>query len=314
MPAPNPAFGAHLQPFAGITSFMRCPATRDLLGADVAIVGAPYDSATSYRSGARFGPRKIREASAMLWGHHNPFDLKPLAALNVVDYGDVDVIPTAILETYRHIEAEVGAILSAGLTVITLGGDHSISLPLLRAHAQKYGPLSVIHFDAHPDTWEREFGNQPYSHGTGFMRALEEKLIAPERYIQVGLRGPTETGRDWQKTRDLGGHVITADEAWHLGLPTVIETIRAVAQGPVYVTFDIDVADPAFAPGTGTPEVGGFASRELLQILRGLRGLNFVGFDLVEVSPPYDHSDLTALLAANVVFEFLALLADCKKQ
>ena len=303
------AFGSDQEPFAGIPSFMRRPATRDLAGVDVAVVGVPFDSGTSYRSGTRFGPRKIREASLMLWGYNNPLAVKPLDALKVIDYGDVDVIPPSIVDTYQNVESEVGAILHAGATVISLGGDHSISLPLLRAHARKFGPLSVVHFDSHPDTWDTEFGGRPYSHGTPFRRALEEKLINPAGYIQVGLRGPTSGARDWQEARDLGVRVITLDEAAALGVPAVIAAIHETVKGPTYVSLDIDAADPAFAPGTGTPEVGGFTSHQLLQLVRGLRGLDLVGFDLVEVCPPYDHGDITAILAANLAFEYLSLIA-----
>jgi agmatinase len=303
------AYGAELQPFAGITSFMRCPVTRDLDGVDLAVVGVPFDSGTSYRSGTRFGPRKIREASLMLWGYNNPLAVRPLDVLKVVDYGDVDVIPPSIVDTYANIEAEVGTVLAAGVTVLALGGDHSISLPLLRAHARRWGRLGLIHFDSHPDTWDSEFGGRPYSHGTPFRRALEEQLIDPARYIQVGLRGPTSGASDWQDARDLGVRVITMDDAAALGMPAVADAIRATATGPVYVTLDIDSADPAFAPGTGTPEVGGFTSHQLLHMVRCLRGLDLVGFDLVEVSPPYDHGDITAILAANLAFEFLSLRA-----
>jgi agmatinase/guanidinopropionase len=303
------AYGAELQPFAGIASFMRCPASRDLEGVDVAIVGVPYDGGTSYRSGARLGPRKIREASLMLWGYNNPLGVKPLDVLRVVDYGDVDAIPPSIADTMQNIEAEAGAVLAAGATVIALGGDHSISLPLLRAHARQHGPLSVVHFDSHPDTWDTEFGGRPYSHGTPFRRALEERLIRPDGYVQVGLRGPTSGAGDWQAARDLGGRAVTLDQAAEMGLPAVIAAIRETVRGATYVSLDIDAADPAFAPGTGTPEVGGFTSHELLRLVRGLQGLDLIGFDLVEVCPPYDHGDITAILAANLVFEFLSLIA-----
>jgi agmatinase/guanidinopropionase len=310
------AYGAELQPFAGISSFMRCPVTRDLAGVEVAIVGLPYDGGTSYRSGARFGPRAIRAASLLLWGYNNPLAVRPLDVLRVVDYGDVDVIPPSIVDTMTNITAEVGAVLAAGATVIALGGDHSCSLPLLRAQAAHRGrPLGVVHFDSHPDTWDTEFGGRPYSHGTPFRRALEEQLIDPARYVQVGLRGPTSGPADWQDARDLGARVITFDEAAALGVPAVLEQIHAtVSGGPVYVSLDIDAADPAYAPGTGTPEVGGFTSHELLRLVRGLRGLDLVGFDLVEVSPPFDHGDITAILAANLAFEFLSLLAVRKAQ
>ena len=303
------AYGSELQPFAGITSFMRCPVSRDLAGVEVAIVGLPYDGGTSYRSGARFGPRKIREASLMLWGYNNLLGVKPLDILKVIDYGDVDVIPPSITDTMANIESEVGGILSAGPTVIALGGDHSTSLPLLRAHARQFGPLALIHFDSHPDTWDTEFGGRPYSHGTPFRRAIEEKIIDPRRCIQIGLRGPTSGVNDWQVARDFGVRVITMDEAATMGVPAILAAIRETVSGPAYVTLDIDAADPAFAPGTGTPEVGGFTSHQLLQLVRGLNGLDLVGFDLVEVSPPYDHGDITAILAANLAFEFLSLMA-----
>ncbi len=308
------AFGSDQEPYAGIASFMRRPATRDLAGVDVAIVGVPFDSGTSYRSGTRFGPRKIREASLMLWGYNNPLAVRPLEVLNLVDYGDVYVIPPSIVDTYANIEKEVSAILDSGVAVVALGGDHSISLPLLRAHAKKFGPVSVVHFDSHPDTWEHEFGPaQRYSHGTPYRRALEEKLIKPGGYIQIGLRGSTSGIGDWQTARDLGARVITMDEATEMGVPAVIKAIHETVSAPTYVSLDIDAADPAFAPGTGTPEVGGFTSRELLQLVRGLKGLNLVGFDLVEVSPPYDHGDITAILAANLAFEFLSLRAVQKR-
>jgi len=302
------------QPFMGIPTFARRPHTRDVNGADVAIVGVPYDSATSYRSGTRFGPRAIREMSLLLWGYNNPLAVAPFQSLKVIDYGDVDIIPINIEDTYANIEREVGAILDAGVTVVTLGGDHSIALPLLRAHARQHGPLAVVHFDSHPDTWNSEFGNRPYSHGTPFRRAIEEKLIDTSAYIQVGIRGPTSGPGDLHDARDLGARVITIDEAMSIGIPAILEEVHARAAGKkVYVSFDIDAVDPAFAPGTGTPEVGGLTSYQALQLLRGLKGLDLVGFDLVEVSPPYDHGDITAILAANLAFEFLSLIA-LKKQ
>jgi agmatinase/guanidinopropionase len=297
----------------GIPTFARQPHTRDVAGADAAIVGVPFDSGTSYRSGARFGPRKVREMSLLLWGYNNPLGVAPFKALKVVDYGDVDIIPVNIEDTYANIEREVGAILDAGATVVALGGDHSIALPLLRAHAGRHGRLGVAHFDSHPDTWNSEFGGKPYSHGTPFRRAIEENLIDTSAYIQIGIRGPTSGAGDLQDARDLGARVITIDEAMAIGIPAVLEEIhRRVAGKKVYLSFDIDAVDPAFAPGTGTPEVGGFTSYDALQLVRGLQGLNLVGFDLVEVSPPYDHGDITAILASNIAFEFLSLIARKK--
>jgi agmatinase/guanidinopropionase len=298
------------QPFMGIATFARQPHTRDLVGVDATIVGVPFDSGTSYRSGARFGPRKIREMSLLLWGYNNALAIAPFKELKVVDYGDVDMVPVNIEDTYANIEREVGAILDADVTVVALGGDHSIALPLLRAHAQRHGPLAVVHFDAHPDTWNTEFGSRPYSHGTPFRRAIEEKLIDTGAYLQVGIRGPTSGASDLQDARDLGARVITIDEALSIGMPAIVQEIHDKAAGKkVYVSLDIDSVDPAFAPGTGTPEVGGFTSHQMLQLVRGLKGLKLVGFDLVEVSPPYDHGDITAILASNLAFEFLSLLA-----
>jgi len=310
MSFPNPALGAHLQPFSGITTFMRQPATRALMGVDVAIVGIPFDSGTSYRSGTRFGPRKIREASLMLWGHNPVLGVSPLEKLNLVDYGDVEVIPVDIRATMENVTREVGDILAQNVMVVSLGGDHSLSLPLLRAHAAKHGPLAVVHFDSHPDMWNREFGEAyPYSHGTPFIRAVEEGLIDTSAYLQVGIRGPVSGPEDYADAIRLGADIITIGQAFEMGIPATVETIRTkIGTRKVYVTLDIDATDPAYAPGTGTPEVGGFTSFQMLQMVRGLKGLNLVGFDLVEVNPQYDHGDITAILAANLVFEFLSLL------
>jgi agmatinase len=311
---PNPAYGAHLEPFHGIPTFMRQPASRDLEGIDVAILGVPFDSGTSYRSGTRFGPRKIREASLILWGFNSVLGVAPADALEIVDYGDVEVIPVDISATLGTITSVVSVILQQGVTVVALGGDHSITLPLLRAHAAKFGPLAVIHFDSHPDTWKSEFGEHPYSHGTPFRRALEEGLIDTNAYVQVGIRGPVSAPNDLDDARQLGAHILTIDMAFEMGMTQVVKTIHdTVGDRPAYVSLDIDSVDPAYAPGTGTPEVGGFSSYQMLQLIRGLQGLNLVGFDVVEVSPPYDCGDITAILAANLTFEFLSLVALTKE-
>lgn len=312
MDTDNPALGAELQPFSGITTFMRQSATRDLEGVDVAIIGVPFDSGTSYRSGARFGPRALRASSLMLWGYNPVLEVAPLDHLRVVDYGDVDVIPVDIEATMDRITDEVRKVLLAGATAVTMGGDHSISLPLLRAHAGRFGPLAVVHFDSHPDTWNEEFGKEfPYSHGTPFRRALEGKLIDPAAYIQVGIRGPLGGADDYTQATRLGAEMITIGKAFDRGIPAVVEHLQKRLSGrKVYVSLDIDAADPAYAPGTGTPEVGGFTSYQLLQLVRGLQGLDLVGFDLVEVNPAYDHGEITSLLGANLMFEFLSLLAN----
>lgn len=298
------------QPFQGIATFGRVPHSQDYSGADVAILGVPFDASVSYRSGTRFGPRAIREQSLLLWGYNNVLRVAPFQALNIVDLGDVDVVPVDIVATHRAIEATVAPIIAAGCKVIALGGEHSISLPLLRAHAAKYGPLAVVHFDAHPDTWDEEYSGYKYSHGTPFRRAIEEGLIDTSAYLQIGIRGPTAGPQDYVDARNLGAKLITIDEAFTLGVERLSTLIReTVGTRPVYVTLDIDAVDPAFAPGTGTPEVGGFSSYQMLQLVRGLNGLNCVGFDLVEVSPPFDGQQITAILGSNLVFEFLSLLA-----
>lgn len=298
------------QPYQGICTFGRRPHTRELSGVDVAILGVPYDSSTSYRSGARFGPRAIREQSLLLWGYNNAQQVAPFEVLNVVDYGDVDVIPVDIVATHRVIEQTAATILESGSRLISLGGDHSISLPLLRAHHKRHGPLAVVHFDAHPDTWDEEYPTFKYSHGTPFRRAIEEGLIDTDAYLQIGIRGPTAGPQDYADARQLGARLITFDEATDLGVRGVLAEIQQrVGPRPVYVTLDIDAVDPAFAPGTGTPEVGGFTSHQMLQLLRGLTGLKLVGADLVEVAPPFDSQNITAILAANLVFELLSLMA-----
>jgi agmatinase/guanidinopropionase len=307
---PNPAFGAHLEPYHGIPSFMRLPASREFDGVDVAIVGIPFDSGASNRPGTRFGPRKIREASLLLWGYNQVLGVAPTEALNIVDYGDVSTIAVDINATMENITSEVKGILENDVTVVAFGGDHSISLPLLRAHASKFGPPAVIHFDSHPDTWDWEFKDQPYSHGTPFRRAIEEELIDTSAYLQIGIRGPTSWANDLSNAEEMGAKILTIDRVFEMGIPAVIAEMRAtIRERPVYVSLDIDSVDPAFAPGTGTPEVGGLTSYQILQLVRGMRGLNIIGFDLVEVSPPYDHGEITAILASNLAFEFISLLA-----
>lgn len=303
----DPVFAA--QPYAGIASFGRVPHTTDVQGVDAVILGVPYDSSTSYRSGARFGPRAIREQSMLLWGYNNAQQVAPFRSLKVIDYGDVDVVPPSITATHLQIELVASKILSSGARLITLGGDHSISLPLLRAHARQHGAVAVVHFDAHPDTWDSEYPGQPYSHGTPFKRAIEEGLIDTSAYFQIGIRGPTNGPQDYIDATNLGARMITLDEFRQRSVADVIQEVRAkVGDRPTYVTLDIDAVDPAFAPGTGTPEVGGLTSYEILQLVRGLRGLKMIGFDLVEVAPPYDPTQITSILAANLVFEFLSLL------
>ena len=294
--------------FGGIATFARRPHRPDPTGADVAVVGVPYDSATSFRSGARFGPRGIRAASQVLRPYNSAMDVEPFALLEVVDAGDVPVAPAYVEETQERITAVVGRLLDAVGVVVALGGDHSVSLPLLRAQRRKHGPVALVHLDAHPDTWSDEFGLR-YGHGTPFWHAAKEGLVDTDASIQIGMRGPTDAPDDLRRSRELGYHMVTGEEFWELGVDGTLARVHQVVRGPAYLSLDIDVADPAYAPGTGTPEVGGLTSRQLLTLVRGLAGLDLVGMDVVEVAPPFDHGEITSLLAANLVYEFLSVLA-----
>jgi len=291
-------------------SFMRLPLTRDLALADLVVVGLPFDLGVNHRPGARFGPRGIRTGSAQirqypmnadgLWG--------PFRRLRVVDYGDLDLVNAYIETAVAQIEAGLTPIFAAGVVPIALGGDHTVTLPALRAAAKMHGPLALVHFDAHPDFWPPPAPERPYHHGTVYRIAAAEGLIDLSRSVQVGIRG-TMSAMVVEDARAAGFALITADEFCDLGVAETLRQIQARATGKVYVSLDIDCADPAFAPGTGTPEVAGLSSRELVQLVRGLRGLDFAGFDLVEVSPPYDQSEITAMLAAHCVYEFIELVA-----
>ena len=288
---------------------MRLPHVEDPHGLDVAIVGVPYDGGTSYRPGARLGPREIRAQSSLIRPYSYFQKVAPFDRLNVADVGDVDAPPVSIEKCYDAVTARIGAIADAGAQPIVIGGDHSISLPILRALAKRHGPLALVQFDAHIDTWDEYFGSK-YFHGTPFRRAIEEGLIDGKRFIQVGIRGPMYGEDDFDFHREHGITMIDIDEVKARGIPWTVEQIRRVVTGPAYMTFDIDSVDPAFAPGTGTPEVGGLTSHEAQQLVRGLNGLSLVGGDVVEVSPPFDGTgQITALLAANLMFEFLCVLA-----
>lgn len=296
--------------WGGAYTFARCPATRDLSQADAAIFGIPVDIATMYRPGARFGPRGIRDASAQLRPHDwRPDEVEaPYDRLRVVDYGDLDVYPGYIEQTMERLLEQLTPIVESGTLPVMLGGDHSASLPVLRALAQKHGTMSLVHFDAHPDYWKGPEG-RPYHHGTPFRIATEEGLIDPNASVQVGIRGTLSAGII-AEARAAGFHLLTADEFAQQGVRTTVEAIQRIASLPVYVSLDIDSVDPAYAPGTGTPEVAGLTSREIVELVRGLSGLPFVGFDVVEVAPAYDSGEITALLAANLVHEFLMLLRE----
>src|SRR5215471_9148424 len=297
--------------FAQPPTFMRLPHQTDLAGVDVAMLGVPFDSGTSYRSGARLGPREIRAQSSLIRPYSYFQKIAPFETLTIVDAGDIDAPPVGIEPAYAAIEAGVRRILDAGVMPLVVGGDHSISLPCLRAVAAAHGPVALVQFDAHIDTWGDYFGGK-YFHGSPFRRAIEERLIDPTRYVQVGIRGPMYgEAEDFTYQRDLGVTTIDIRMVKREGVAAAIARVREVAgQAPVYVTFDIDSVDPAFAPGTGTPEVGGLSSFEAQVLVRGLAGVNIVGCDVVEVAPAFDGpGQITALLAANIMFELLCVRA-----
>jgi agmatinase len=300
--------------FSGVRTFMRLPNTQDLENADVAIVGAPFDTGASFRVGARFGPEGIRSASHLLRPYNPSQDIIIFEHLSVIDYGDVPVVPGYIEESYRRIAEGLEPLHRAGVVPIVLGGDHSIALPELRAAAAVHGPLALVQFDSHPDTWDSYFGEK-HTHGTPFRRAVEEGLLKPERSIQVGMRGSLFDSGDWNDARELGFELISTDEVREIGiLETIARTRERVGDAKAYVSFDVDFVDPAFAPGTGTPEIGGFTSREAQEFVRGLGGLDLAGCDVVEVYPAYDPAQITVLLAANVAYELLSLIAARKKE
>jgi len=296
--------------FAGIRTFMRAPHVTDLAGVDAAAVGIPFDTATSYRTGARFGPEAIRSASALLRPYHPVLDVNVVESLAIVDHGDVPVSPGDTERTYGQVEEALAPLAEAGIFVVALGGDHSVTLAELRALARVTGPLALVQLDAHADTWESYFG-QRYFHGTTFKRAAEEGLVDPSASVQAGMRGSVYGAADLQASRDLGYQVIASEELRSLGPAEYGRTVRErVGDRPVFLSFDIDFLDPAFAPGTGTPEVAGFSTAEALAFLRALRGIRPAGADVVEVSPSYDgQGQPTALAAANVAYELLALRA-----
>ncbi len=298
--------------FAGIKTFMRLPHTRIVEGTDFVVAGVPWDGATSYRTGQRQGPDAIRKVSVTL----RPFNLTQNVDIFKycagTDFGDLPVVAGYIEETYALIEAGLCPVVEAGVIPVLLGGDHSITLPELRAVAKTQGPVALIHFDSHTDTNDQYFG-KPYYHGSPFRRAVEENIVIAENSIQVGMRGSVYSKDAYQDSVNLGFKVITMSAIRQMGLPGLAASIRErVGQQKVFVTFDIDVVDPAFAPGTGTPEIGGLTSAESVDLVRALRGLNFVGFDVVEVLPDKDPAEITALLAANIVYEFLSLIALSK--
>jgi agmatinase len=296
--------------FAGIRTFMRLPHVTDLADVDAAAVGIPFDTATSFRPGARFGPEAIRSASVLLRPYHPALDVDVLEALSVVDYGDLPVAPGDTEGTFRRIETGLAPLVEAGVFPVVLGGDHSITLAELRVLARRHGPMALVQLDSHTDTWD-EYFDQRFFHGTTFKRAAEEGLIEPAASVQAGMRGSIFGASDLADARAMGFTVIPSEELRALGPEGYAREVNArVGDRPVFLSFDIDFLDPAFAPGTGTPEIAGFSTAEAVALLRALRGIRLVGCDVVEVSPPFDPpGQPTAVAAANLALELLALRA-----
>jgi agmatinase len=305
----GPVDATQVPRYAGPATFARLPRLDEVSRADVAVLGVPFDSGVSYRPGARFGPGHVRASSKLLRPYNPALDVMPFGTQQVADAGDIGINPFDIAEAIETIDRSVTELRTDGTQLLTIGGDHTIALPILRSLARDHGPVAVLHFDAHLDTWDTYFG-APYTHGTPFRRASEEGLIDLERSMHVGIRGPLYSSRDLEDDAVLGFQVVRSDDFQFDGVASIVDRVRRrLADGPVYVSVDIDVLDPAHAPGTGTPEAGGLTSRELLNVLRGLVGADVVGADIVEVAPAYDHAELTGIAAAHVGYELLSVLA-----
>ena len=305
----GPIDASRIPRFAGPPTFALLPRRDEVGRCDVAVVGVPFDSGTSYRPGARFGPTAVRQGSRLLRPWHPSLRVAPFGAQQVADAGDIACNPFDIKEAMDQIEAAAAGLLAEAAHLLAIGGDHTIAYPLLRVAHQRFGPVALVHFDAHLDTWQTYFG-APLTHGTPFRRAAEEGLFSEEHSMHVGIRGPLYAPSDLEEDAELGFAAVSAMEIERIGIDGVVAAIRERVQDqPLYVSIDIDVLDPAHAPGTGTPEAGGFTSREVLGILRGLAGMPLVGADVVEVAPAYDHAEMTAVAAAHICYELLALMA-----
>lgn len=301
--------GMKVPRYAGFTTFARLPRAQDVPSYDVAVVGVPFDSGVTYRPGARFGPSSIRQASRLLRPYNPAMDVSPFRTAQVVDVGDIACNPFDIVAALGQIEAGIADITAGDRPVVVLGGDHTIALPVLRALHSQHGPLALVHFDAHLDTWDTYF-DAPYTHGTPFRRASEEGLIVKGSSAHVGIRGSLYDRQDLADDEELGFTIVHCRDIDDIGVSGILDRVLTrVGDAPVYVSIDIDVLDPAFAPATGTPEAGGMTSRELLAVLRGMSGVNLVGADIVEVAPAYDHAEITAVAAANLAYELVTIMA-----
>ncbi|WDH33892.1 agmatinase [Pseudomonas chlororaphis] len=307
---PQPVDAALVPRFAGIPSFMRLPVFDDPAQVQIALVGVPWDGGTTNRAGARHGPREVRNLSSLMRKVHHVSRIAPYDLVRIGDLGDAPVNPIDLLDSLSRIEAFFRDLHEAAAVPLAVGGDHLVTLPIFRALARQR-PIGMVHFDAHSDTNDRYFGNNPYTHGTPFRRAVEEGLLDPRRTVQIGIRGSVYSADDEAFAAETGIRVIHMEEFAEIGVAaTLAEVRRVVGDGPTYVSFDVDVLDPAFAPGTGTPEIGGMTTLEAQQLIRGLRGLNLIGADVVEVSPPFDVGGATALVGATMMFEMMCLLAE----
>jgi len=305
----GPVDAVQVPRYSGLATFARLPRLEDVPDYDIAVVGAPFDSGVSYRPGARFGPSAIRQGSRLLRPYNPAQDVSPFAGTQVVDAGDLAVNPFDIEAAIGQVAAGLAQLVGGRRRAVLLGGDHTIALPALRVMKDKHGPVALVHFDAHLDTWDTYYG-APYTHGTPFRRAWEEGLLLADHCLHVGTRGPLYSSQDLVEDASFGFRVIECRDLDREGIDAVVQRIRRrVADAPVYVSIDIDVLDPAHAPGTGTPEMGGLSGRELLELVRGLAGLDLVGADVVEVAPAYDHAEITAIAGANLVYELVCLLA-----
>jgi agmatinase len=295
--------------YGGIATFAHLPQLSEVSDVDVAIVGVPFDTGVSYRPGARFGPNHVRESSRLLRPYNPAANVSPFATQQVVDAGDIAANPFDIEEAISSIHKSYDQLSERAKKIVTIGGDHTITLPILRSLKAKHGPISVVHFDAHLDTWDSYFGAD-YTHGTTFRRASEEGLLDPEGCMHIGIRGPLYAAKDLTDDKALGFQIFTSVEFQDLGVNAAIEKMKArVGKRPVYISIDIDVLDPAHAPGTGTPEAGGLTSRELLSVVRATAGMNVIGADIVEVAPAYDHAQITGIAASHVMYELISAFA-----
>ena len=308
---PQPVSGTVTPRFGDIATFMRLPIFRDPADVEIGMVGVPWDGGTTNRPGARHGPRQMRDLSTMMRRIHHVTGVSPYELAKCGDLGDASVNPASLDDSLVRIEKFYAKLHAAGAVPLSAGGDHLITLPIMRGIRKGLPPLGMVHFDAHSDTWDTYFGGYKYTHGTPFRRAVEEGLLDPKRVVQIGIRGSLYKADDNQWAVDQGMRVITIEEYFDLGVEKVIaEARRVIGSGPAYVSFDVDGLDPAYAPGTGTPEIGGYTPHEAQRMLRGLRGLDLVGGDVVEVSPPFDMSGNTALVGVTMMGEILCLLAE----